>query len=447
MSNNEIPKDDRISKIVKKLYLQPDKADVYFVLASTGERVPAHKIVLSSASKVFDAMLYGSLKEEGDIKIVDASAEAFKKFLQFFYVNNVQLTMENISEVMYLVQKYDVMNCLSLCANFLTAKISTENVTAILDLALIFEQKELRESCELAIRSHPSKVLKSADFVECDRRVLNHIISIIHMDRLSCTEREVFVACMAWVKVISKQKELTRDIVQTHLGEVFYRIRFSLMTHDSFVELLPSYGHLFSGEEFNEILQMISNRYYKPIKFTEYRRPPNYLQKWNENKQIRCCRFVRFLPLSMTPKKSVLIEEVTTFSTNEVLLLGYFECASLYESTGSKVDRIRKVRATLLDHSGETQAQFSFDYIKGSYKVKLPNAVLIEPAKVYKLRLTFPPNSFICASGNFYSNVNFHSNVNVNLSHGIVVQYQQGRDVHGYTTVGVIDVLWFNLLE
>lgn len=92
------------SSIGQKLYLKSRKADVHFIFESNGnsERVPAHKILLSSASEVFDAMFYGSLKEQGDIKIVDASAEAFKQFLRLFYFNHIELVMDTVAEVMYL---------------------------------------------------------------------------------------------------------------------------------------------------------------------------------------------------------------------------------------------------------------------------------------------------------------------------------------------------------
>lgn len=283
MSSNGICDDCRLSKIGKELYLKPDKADVYFVFESTDERVPAHKIFLSSASTVFDAMFYGLLKEQGDIKIVDSSAEAFKVFLRFFYIEKVELTIENISQVMYLVQKYNVMDCLSLCANFLATKIRIEHVTVVLDLALIYEQKQLLESCELQISLHSSEVFKSLDFVKCSRQVLNHILN---MDWLSCTETDVFEACMSWVKVTSQQEELTRDIIETHLGDIFYQIRFRSMTHLKFVELLPSYGHLFSVAEYQEILQVISKPEFEPKMFTGCRRRRS-VQTWDENKEIK----------------------------------------------------------------------------------------------------------------------------------------------------------------
>lgn len=47
-------------------------------------KIPANKAVLAASSVVFDAMLFGDLREDGDVPIVDATPEAFKEFLQLF---------------------------------------------------------------------------------------------------------------------------------------------------------------------------------------------------------------------------------------------------------------------------------------------------------------------------------------------------------------------------
>lgn len=282
MSDNDEFGADRLSKIGKELYLKPDKADVHFVFESD-ERIPAHKIILSSASKVFNAMFYGKLKEEGDVEIVDASAEAFKEFLRFFYTNHVKLTIENISEVMYLVQKYDVMDCLSLCANFLLNKVTTENVCSILHSAIMCEQKGLVDLCESEISFHFHEVLKSSAFVKCTRQVLNRFLN---MDQFSRNETEVFEACMSWVRTLSGVDKLTRDIVLTHLGDLFYNIRFGSMSHDEFVKLLQTYGELFSMPECIKILQLISRLEMQPKLFKCSHR----LIAWDEDQKIQCIR-------------------------------------------------------------------------------------------------------------------------------------------------------------
>lgn len=90
------------------LYLNSKIADVYFgfdIDTDNPKRVLAHKSILSVLSPVFDTMFYDSLPEQGDIPIVDASAEAFEDFLQFFYICKVQLRSKNVADVMNLCKK------------------------------------------------------------------------------------------------------------------------------------------------------------------------------------------------------------------------------------------------------------------------------------------------------------------------------------------------------
>ena len=76
------------------------------------------------------------------------------------------------------------------------------------------------------------------------------------MADLECTEIELFEAIMAWVRTHSEQDEITRDTVQTHLGALFYVIRFESMSMTEFYSLCASYEHIFSDDDYNEVVQM-----------------------------------------------------------------------------------------------------------------------------------------------------------------------------------------------
>lgn len=84
-----------------------DTADAYFVFEETGQlkRISVHKIVLAAAGLVFKTMLYGDLKEEGDVKIVDASSAEFDVFIHAIYDNNEHITPENVANVLRLADK------------------------------------------------------------------------------------------------------------------------------------------------------------------------------------------------------------------------------------------------------------------------------------------------------------------------------------------------------
>lgn len=220
---------DRISILtLEKLCLDTDSADVYFICnGSNDERIPAHKAILGVTNDAFRAMFYGDLCERGDIKILDASAEAFREFLQFFYRDAVNLTMDHIHDVVYLVKKYFVPQFLSICERFLLDSVTIENVCFSYALAVRFDLSDLKAKCEEIITQNSVAVFQTADFLECDKLILDHILKL---QMLSCTELQVFDACMAWVKAASEQQKVSRQVVMEHLGDLFFDIRFGAMT-------------------------------------------------------------------------------------------------------------------------------------------------------------------------------------------------------------------------
>lgn len=94
---------------------------------------------------VFFNMFYGSLPETGDVTIVDATAEIFEIFLQFIYMNDIKLTIENMDEVLCLAKKYNVIECQRKCVDFLPNVLTFENAISILSLAVLYDQESLQK--------------------------------------------------------------------------------------------------------------------------------------------------------------------------------------------------------------------------------------------------------------------------------------------------------------
>lgn len=130
-----------------KMFTNSSVADVNFIFRDENQKIPANKCLLAIASPVFQRMFYGDLKEPGDIDIVDASSEAFQEFLQFFYLDKFELTIENIAEVLTLADKYDVTGLMNLCGIYLEYNLNNESVSWIYELAIMFNMSHLIQLC------------------------------------------------------------------------------------------------------------------------------------------------------------------------------------------------------------------------------------------------------------------------------------------------------------
>lgn len=429
-ANNEFNM-PRLSEIGAKMYLDKDSADVKFrVKNDVGEfeLIPAHKVILSKASKEFQRMFYGDLKEEGDVTIVDASAAAFKEFLQCFYFNKVKLTIENVADVMNLSEKYHIQECVQACSELLQRDPTTETVCFVYQLAILFNRSELRGTCERFISKHSKEAFASAGFLACNRNV---IAKILNIDAFSCSESFVFKSCMAWVKHVSRQNNLSRHLVQTHFGQLFYQIRYRSMSTSEFSGLLPAFGMLFSGDEYNDILQLITNKQFQSKLFNgNHRRQPEY--EWNGDAVLSCNRMGG---ASLTPHNMKTVE-ITTFTTNKPLLLGQMTCLFLHNPKG-KYSASYQVKVTIKrNHNRRTVILFHGDLCIDQFVLKLPRPLLIRQDVDHEIQLR------MSVPGNTYFNF-LQLKPEVEMSSDIVIRFSNDRMENG-NRVGLIAGLAFN---
>lgn len=372
-----------VLEIGEKLHLNSRSADTHFAFGcsnGTKKRLPAHKNILAAASDVFDKMFYGELKENGDINITDVSEAEFMEFLQFFYLHEVKLTERNIVGVMHLGHKYNFTKCVKVCEQFLMDTLTADNIFITLNMAILYDRCELIKFCDKFIIVNSVVVLGSAGFLDCDRLILEHILK---MNLLSCSEGDLFEACMAWVKEKSQQSALSRDLVDTHLGKLFYEIRFASMTMKELCTLATKYSTVLQSD-MSTIMTMISLPGFQSGIFNQH---PRKIE-WNEMAVIKCDRVVENEPIYQPLlEKSVSI----TFSTNEPLLLGNFTCVQIGVRDGMHLKWDISVDVEIFEARDFTQptvkglCKWDNELKSNGTKVSLPQPILVRPGFFYKI--------------------------------------------------------------
>lgn len=151
------------------MYINEELVDVHFEFKANDEiqRVPANKNVLAAVSSVFNAMFFGSSKERNAVRIEDASADGFKEFLQFFYLDKVTLSMENIGTVIHLADKYDVLEYVKICDVFLKSQLTMENICLGYQVAVILKNEQLIKFCEDEISKASNEIFVTDAFQRC----------------------------------------------------------------------------------------------------------------------------------------------------------------------------------------------------------------------------------------------------------------------------------------
>lgn len=392
-------------KAIRCLYLSEEMADIHFVFKPTdgpSDRVPAHKNLLIATSEVFRVMFNGTWKEKTDVLIVDASSSAFMEFLQFFYYDEVVLTTENIGQVMNMGQKYIVAECLNACSRFLEYNMTDDNVCTAYELAIFFNREFLMEICEMNITVNTKAVFQSKSFLKCKRETLKQILQL---DSMSCSEADVFDACVSWVKTTSKGD----SSIQTHLGDAIYDIRFGLMTMEEFNTITDTHKTLFSSDEHFDIVQTIESIEHESLYFDGNPR----LNFWDEKAtKIDCKREIDDADeLEYNIGESIS----TTFYANTTVLLRGVYCAQIFRLRGwaNALSEDLSGKLTIIETRGRSTTQESSDvvYIDEDVRINagkrtdisLTRPIIIRNGIKYSIQLVLNAN-FRCCSLIYFVN-------------------------------------------
>lgn len=232
-------------------------------------KIRAHRCVLAAISPKYKAQLYATELDKDNIKVDGITAAAFDEFLRFFYFDKIDLTFANIGAVLDLAKQSLVKDFEEMCVYFLTQTIAVDNVCTIYRLAILHDIEELIELCVQKISKNTNEMFATDDFVQCDRNVLSHILNL---ESFCCRESDVFDACIAWARAACERKSIDAEKsenLRAELRDLIYQVRFASMTLKEFVKRQKSLAGLFTPNEFEEIIYIISKIWFKSDSFIQ----------------------------------------------------------------------------------------------------------------------------------------------------------------------------------
>lgn len=243
----------------KLKYLNPNGADIWFVFGD--EKIPAHKFILETMSPWLNTMFNGSLPVRDEVKMNESgiTLEAFKEFLRFIYTYEVKFTMDNVGEIIHLAKLSLTEEFFVKCEDFLIKSFRTEHVFFCYELALLYGANRLKKLCEKEISLNARQVIHTSKFLDFPYEFLENLLKC---DALTCGEKDIFDACIAWARAACKRNNFNPDVpenIRAQLKESMYQIRFSSMTKEERSACISSCRGLFTIEELEEIICMVGN--------------------------------------------------------------------------------------------------------------------------------------------------------------------------------------------
>lgn len=156
-----------LSKRFGALLISEKYTDCCFIIDPEAPIINCHKLILASASPVFEAMFFGSyvqnqrrgngeiedeINDRGCVHIKDVSENAFKTMIYFIYTNQLSqiesLSIYDLIEVFYCSEKYLLMDLVQITVDELSRRLSSSNhLFLVYDFAIKFGVNQLISQC------------------------------------------------------------------------------------------------------------------------------------------------------------------------------------------------------------------------------------------------------------------------------------------------------------
>ena len=359
-------------------------SDVKFVVpVSIGESeskkvIPAHKFVLAISSPVFFAMFYGQMAETKDsIELPDCEYESLLELFRFLYTDKVNLSGNNVMQVLYLANKYIVPSLAKKCTEYLHDNLNASNVFFILPHARKFENKDLEDRCWKVIKEQTEEAVTSDGFITVERSVVE---SVVKREKLSVTELKLYKAVDGWATAEVQRQGLTPDgkTKRRILGEdIVKAIRFPLISQKDFMSVVFD-SDILTFHEVGNMMKHYSGVLKYPLLFKDTARSVLF----------RCNRFLKF----SSPAKGIWSysdrADSIEFTINQPIFLhgvqhfgsdgGKYTVSTEVKVTAHNITCLRKESGTYSSIKEETNNYYSFD-------VMFDPPIRLEAHKSYRL--------------------------------------------------------------
>ena len=139
-------------------------------MIDTSSRIPVHKVILQSRSKVFKAMLLSTMVEStsNEIVISDFDQDVVQEFINFLYIDTCDATVldEHAETLLAMAHKYEVTRLFRICERFLIGAFDVGNVVHFLQLGDLYGATELKGKALKFIKTELKALTKSGRFYE-----------------------------------------------------------------------------------------------------------------------------------------------------------------------------------------------------------------------------------------------------------------------------------------
>ncbi|XP_067281820.1 kelch-like protein 10 [Pseudorasbora parva] len=230
--------------VFDEVRLEGEHTDV--IINVNGKEFKAHKIILCGCSPYFrDLFSTRWTNEKHDIQGI--SSDTMSLIIQYAYAGAVQISEENVLELLVAADQFLVSDLVEACCKFLESILCLQNCIGICMFTKHFYScSKLHRNAKLYTLQHFGEVQQaSEEFLELS---LEHLWEMIGQDELNVKKEEVvFEAILRW---IDHSPENRRE----HIAELLPKVRMGLMSPEYFMSNVRNNALLLDNEACSDIL-------------------------------------------------------------------------------------------------------------------------------------------------------------------------------------------------
>ena len=251
------PKSGGLKARITHLFKNDSMSDFTFIIDE--QRIPVHKLILSSSSSVFYVMFYGAYSTPSkEIEMNGICYDHFLEFLRFIYTDEACLSWQNVFEVLELSKQYIIPSLSEKCRQFITCKPTVDNVLAVLNRSELLMDKELTNVCLKIIAYKTRNVVNKDSFLDLSLAALEMILAL---ENPKILEVDLFLAVDKWCShQLNKEPQKNSGKTKRNvIGEAIKHIRFPTMSMQDFSKHCI-YSDLLTDQEIKDVMHIISLR-------------------------------------------------------------------------------------------------------------------------------------------------------------------------------------------
>ncbi|XP_052083313.1 BTB/POZ domain-containing protein 2-like isoform X2 [Mytilus californianus] len=207
-------------------------------------------------------MFEGSCPDKGDIIVPDINPDIFKALLECIYSDKLEVALENISEALYVAEKYMVSTMKKECTSLLSSSAETSNAPVVFNIASHFHLESLKAKSLMHIQNNAVECLTAPNAMKISKE---NIEAILKLDSMSCSETNTCRFLIMWLshQCEVQGKTASGENMREVIGSLLYLVRFPFVNKVYFAKEIAHSGLL----TWEEVVSVFSSHYGRKNEF------------------------------------------------------------------------------------------------------------------------------------------------------------------------------------